>query len=90
VSVTLEASDAEALQDGASARVTFTHTIADQVLCVPVPALVALAGGGFGVQVQRADGSLEYVPVEAGRFADTWVEIVSGDVAAGDAVVVMP
>jgi multidrug efflux pump subunit AcrA (membrane-fusion protein) len=90
VSVTLEASDAEALQDGASARVTFTHTIAEQVLCVPVPALVALAGSGFGVQVQRADGSLEYVPVETGRFADTWVEIVSGDVGAGDAVVVTP
>ncbi len=47
------------------------------VLTVPVAALVALAEGGYGVQVVDGDGT-RYVAVQTGLFADGRVE-VSGD-----------
>jgi hypothetical protein len=56
------------------------------VLAVPVNALLALAEGGYALEV-RADGSTRLVGVEIGSFADGLVE-VSGDVAEGDVVVV--
>ncbi|MFP5360379.1 MAG: peptidoglycan-binding protein [Actinomycetes bacterium] len=57
------------------------------VLMVPVRALVALAEGGYAVEVADASGSTAYVPVETGVFQDGYVE-VAGDLAAGDSVVV--
>jgi peptidoglycan hydrolase-like protein with peptidoglycan-binding domain len=54
------------------------------VLVVPVVALVALAEGGYGVQL--ADG--RYVAVGTGLFARGMVEITSGEVTAGTKVVV--
>ncbi len=54
---------------------------------VPVRALVALAEGGYAVQVQGADGTATYVAVETGVFSDGWVQ-VTGNVAAGDMVLV--
>jgi hypothetical protein len=58
-----------------------------QVLTVPVVALVALAEGGYGVQV--ADGaSTRYVAVETGMFANGRVEIMPGAVTPGTRVVV--
>ncbi|MGH9249300.1 MAG: peptidoglycan-binding protein, partial [Acidimicrobiales bacterium] len=50
----------------------------EDVLVVPVTALLALAGGGFGVEVVNADGTTSIVAVEAGMFADGKVEL-SGD-----------
>ncbi|MFI8342756.1 peptidoglycan-binding protein [Streptomyces sp. NPDC085639] len=47
------------------------------VLSVPVNALLALAGGGFGVQVVE-DGRAREVPVELGMFGNGRVE-VTGD-----------
>lgn len=49
------------------------------VLAVPVTALVALAEGGYGLQL--ADGG-EFVAVTPGLYADGEVE-VTGDIAAG-------
>lgn len=57
------------------------------VLAVPVIALVALAEGGYGLQV--ADGPTPlYVPVRTGLFARGFVEIESGAVDEHTKVVV--
>jgi hypothetical protein len=58
------------------------------VLAVPVTALVALAEGGYGVEVVDSRGS-RLVGVEIGMFsdADDLVE-VTGDLDEGDEVVV--
>lgn len=55
------------------------------VLAVPVNALVARRGGGYGVEL--ADGD-RIVPVEAGMFADGYVEISGARIREGTRVVV--
>ena len=70
-----------------SVTVRFVRGERKDVLVVPVVALVALAEGGYGVQV--VDGtSLRYEPVGTGLFARGMVEITSGDVSVGMKVVV--
>ena len=59
----------------------------EDVLAVPVNALLALLEGGYAVERVTDSGGIDLVPVEVGLFADGWVE-VSGDFAAGDEVVV--
>ena len=66
------------------------QVVATDVLVVPVTALVALSGGGYGLEKVLADGSTQYVPVTAGAFAGTSVEVSGDDVAEGDEVVVTP
>jgi hypothetical protein len=58
------------------------------VLSVPVAALVALAEGGYGVQVVTGS-TTRYVGVQTGLFADGNVEI-SGDGIAEGVTVGMP
>ncbi len=92
LAVTVEVPDKRAVRsqlDGASVRVDFTHTIAEDVLSVPVTALVALAAGGYGVEKVTGD-TTGFVAVTPGTFADTDVEISGDDLAAGDLVVVTP
>jgi len=57
------------------------------VTMVPVRALVALAEGGYAVQVREDDGTTTYIGVETGVFSDGWVQ-VTGNVAPGDMVLV--
>lgn len=57
------------------------------VLTVPVVALVALAEGGYGVQVLEA-GNTRFVAVETGLFANGRVEIKPGELTVGAFVVV--
>ncbi|MEY2228327.1 MULTISPECIES: peptidoglycan-binding protein [Streptomyces] len=52
------------------------------VLSVPVNALLALAGGGFGVQVVQ-DGRVREVPVELGMFGNGRVEVTGGALTEG-------
>jgi membrane fusion protein, multidrug efflux system len=74
--------------DGATVDVTFTASQRPNVLTVPVAALLALAEGGYGVQV--VDGSsTRIVAVETGLFASGRVE-VSGDGLAEGMTVGMP
>ncbi|GAA1364753.1 HlyD family efflux transporter periplasmic adaptor subunit [Brevibacterium luteolum] len=64
-----------------------SRTVAENVLAVPVRALLAEPGGGFTLEVVK-DDAVERVPVELGRFADDMVEITGGELAAGDQVAV--
>lgn len=61
---------------------------ADGVLAVPVTALLALAEGGYAVEVVAADGSTYLVAVDPGLFADGFVEVTSSDLEEGMEVVV--
>lgn len=55
---------------------------------VPTRALISLSEGGFAVEVRSADGRTRLVAVELGAFDDGLVEVLRGDVAPGDTVVV--
>ncbi|MGI9823095.1 efflux RND transporter periplasmic adaptor subunit [Agromyces sp. Marseille-Q5079] len=59
----------------------------EDALLVPVIALLARPGGGYGVELV-AGGGTELVPVELGAFADGMVEVTGGELEAGDEVVV--
>ncbi|QFY12063.1 efflux RND transporter periplasmic adaptor subunit [Nonomuraea phyllanthi] len=71
----------------AAVTVAFTAGKRPNVLAVPVAALLALAEGGYGVQI--VDGSLtRVVGVETGLFADGKVEITGNGLQAGMKVAV--
>ncbi|MEU8663078.1 efflux RND transporter periplasmic adaptor subunit [Actinoplanes philippinensis] len=67
----------------ADVEVRFAGTTRRDVLAVPVGALLALSGGGYGVQI--SGGSLTAVTV--GLFADGMVEITGTGIEAGTKVV---
>ena len=69
-------------------KVVFAASEVKDALVVPVTALVATTDGGYAVDVLRKKGKVERVAVEVGLIADTRVQIVGGDLAEGDAVVV--
>jgi hypothetical protein len=84
VSVTLADPSAVAAYNTAPVMVNVTTASVQGVLAVPVTALLAAPGGGFVVTV--VDGAMRrQVPVRAGLFADTLVE-VTGHLAEGDVV----
>ena len=76
--------------DQASVNVTVTTTAVHNALVVPVDALIALASGGYAVEVAEPDGVHKLVPVSLGTFddADGLVQITSSGVTAGEKVVV--
>lgn len=80
-----EAGKAASAYDEAGVHVDFTAGRREDVLTVPVAALLALAEGGFGVEVVE-DGTTRYVPVETGLFANGRVEITGAGLAAGTKV----
>ncbi|WP_165975331.1 peptidoglycan-binding protein [Actinomadura rubrisoli] len=69
----------------ASVDVTFTAGTREDVLTVPVSALLALEEGGFGLEVVKGAAS-SYVPVKTGLFADGRVEVSGDGIAEGTAV----
>jgi peptidoglycan hydrolase-like protein with peptidoglycan-binding domain len=71
--------------DGASVAVSIVRRRAENVLAVPVNALLALAEGGYGVEL---DGTGELLPVDTGLFADGKVEISGDGLEPGMKVVV--
>lgn len=75
--------------DKAPVQVGITARAVQNVLSVPVTALVGKSGGGFAVEVVRAGGARELVTVKLGLFDTTggWVQ-VEGDLHEGDQVVV--
>jgi peptidoglycan hydrolase-like protein with peptidoglycan-binding domain len=87
IEVTVGLSDQNALGtlDNAPVGVTLMSGRAEDVLVVPVEALVALAEGGYGVQVVTGSDT-RYVPVKTGMFANGRVEITGDGIAAGTVV----
>ena len=74
--------------DQAPVDVEVVSDRADDVLAVPVTALLALAEGGYAVEVVTDDGSTVLVAVDPGLFADGFVEVTSDSLQAGMEVVV--
>ncbi|MEO7015315.1 MAG: peptidoglycan-binding protein [Leifsonia sp.] len=60
----------------------------DNVLSVPVGALLALDGNRFGVELVRSDGTTKRIPVKTGLFAAGRVEISGDGIQKGQKVVV--
>ena len=100
IEVTLEVLNPEEIEayDQAPVKVFVTTEISENVLYVPVNALLALAEGGYALEIY--DGELDggtfegesgvdtsYVAVEIGVFTDGFVE-VKGNISEGQIVVV--
>ncbi len=75
--------------DQAPVQVQITTTGVDDVLSVPVVALVGTTGGGFAVEAVRDGGLRELVAVQLGLFDTSRGRVeVNGDLREGDQVVV--
>lgn len=72
--------------DASDVTVAAERVEAEDVLAVPVTALVALLEGGYAVEAVDASGATDLIPVQIGSVLDGWVE-VAGDITAGDRVV---
>nr|WP_241267532.1 peptidoglycan-binding domain-containing protein [Streptomyces scabichelini] len=82
--VTLTVEDQRKLgrYQAAPVDVAFEAETREDVLAVPVEALVALREGGYAVEAVRADGT-QYLPVKLGMFSDGLVEVSGQGVTAG-------
>ena len=100
IEVTLEVLNPEEIEayDQAPVKVFVTTEISENVLYVPVNALLALAEGGYALEIYSGEldsGTFEgesgvdtsYVAVEIGVFTDGFVE-VKGNISEGQIVVV--
>jgi peptidoglycan hydrolase-like protein with peptidoglycan-binding domain len=87
VVVALDRPKATGSLDQAPVDAAITTEVRKGVLAVPVNALLALAEGGYAVEVER-QGRRELVGVTTGLFADGQVEVSGGGLRAGDRVVV--
>ncbi len=67
--------------------VTVVSDSVEDVVAVPVSALLALREGGYAIEVLNSDGSTRLIAAEPGFFADGLVE-VEADIQPGDEVVV--
>ncbi|MFV1999833.1 MAG: peptidoglycan-binding protein [Acidimicrobiia bacterium] len=88
MTVTLDDADAAQGLDEAPVDVEVISDRADGVLAVPVTALLALAEGGYAVEVVPASGETYLVGVDPGLFADGFVEVTGSGLDAGMEVVV--
>lgn len=75
--------------DQAPVQVKITTKGVENALSVPVSAIVGKSGGGFAVEVVRADGRRELVAVGLGLFDTAGGRVqLEGDIHEGDQVVV--
>jgi secreted protein with Ig-like and vWFA domain len=86
--VTPDDPQATGTSDGEPVQVSLTVQSVQHVLAVPVAALLALAGGGYGLEVIEPSGHHVLVPVRTGVFAGGEVEVNGGGIAAGARVAV--
>jgi peptidoglycan hydrolase-like protein with peptidoglycan-binding domain len=89
VVVTVAIADQKALGklDAAAVDVRYTAKERKNVLTVPVGALLALAEGGYGLEVvDGATRASRVVPVKVGMFADGRVEVSGASVTEGTTV----
>jgi peptidoglycan hydrolase-like protein with peptidoglycan-binding domain len=73
---------------GVPVQVALTIQSVRHVLAVPVSALLALSGGGYGLEVVTAAGRHRLVGVTAGIFAGGLVQVSGAGLAPGTKVVV--
>jgi hypothetical protein len=74
--------------DGVPVQVSLTTQLAQHVLAVPISALLALAGGGYGVELIEPSGAHRLVGVTTGVFSSSEVQVTSTDLDVGTKVVV--
>lgn len=87
VTITLDDPAAAAGLDEAPVDIEVVSEEASDVLVVPVNALLALAEGGYAVELIDNEDNTRFVQVEIGKFADG-VVAVTGDINEGDRVLV--
>lgn len=85
VTITLDNPAAVRVLDQAPVQVDITDQTVRGVLAVPVDALLALAGGGYGVQLVNG-GDSHPVAVQIGLFGNGLVQVSGPGVAAGATV----
>jgi Putative peptidoglycan binding domain len=85
VIVTLDHTPRGAAEDQAPVNVNITSQRASNVLAVPVNALLALQGGGFGVQVVTGHSS-HLVGVTTGLYGNTLVQVSGPGITTGTRV----
>jgi hypothetical protein len=73
---------------GVGVEVSLTTSSLRRVLAVPVSALLALAGGGYGVEVVEPSGAHRLMAVQTGMFAGSQVRVSGAGIGAGTRVVV--
>ncbi len=92
VPVSIESTSVGSLAADTPVEVRMRHELARDVLTVPVEALLALAEGGYAVEVSDRPGSTHLVGVRVGRFADGRVAVdpsgAGGTLGAGSRVVI--
>jgi hypothetical protein len=86
VTITLDATPPGASLDQAPVNVNITTQTVSNVLAVPVNALLALQGGGFGVDVVTGSGAVRLVGVTAGLYSNTMVQVSGPGITAGTRV----
>jgi len=75
--------------DEAPVEVIVVSDTAEDVMAVPVSALVALLEGGYAVEVDGGGGQTQLVAVQVGFFgSNNMIEVASGSLLPGDRVVV--
>ncbi|HMD23871.1 MAG TPA: peptidoglycan-binding protein, partial [Streptosporangiaceae bacterium] len=85
VSITLDGTPAGATFDQAPVNVNITTQTVGNVLAVPVNALLALQGGGYGVEV--ATGKTSHLAgVTTGMYSDTLVQVSGAGITVGTMV----
>jgi peptidoglycan hydrolase-like protein with peptidoglycan-binding domain len=88
VTIALDSAPPGATFDQAPVNVNITTQQVDNVLAVPVNALLALQGGGYGVEVVTGKTS-HLAGVTTGMYSDTLVQVSGSGITAG-AVVEVP
>jgi len=67
--------------------ISVEQLLEEDAVVVPIPALLALAEGGYAVEILDPDGTVRLVGVDLGTFLDNLVSVV-GEVNPGDRVIV--
>jgi hypothetical protein len=89
VTITLDDPASAAAFDTGSVDVAIERSREDGANAVPVTALLALAEGGYAIEVPGAGGSPgRLVAVEVGTYADGWVGVTGEGIEPGAEVVV--
>jgi hypothetical protein len=85
VTIALDSTPAGATFDQAPVNVNITTQTVDNVLAVPVNALLALQGGGYGVDVVTGKTS-HLAEVTTGLTANTLIQVSGSGLSAGTLV----